>query len=193
MRLALFGGTFDPVHDAHLTVAREAADQFHLDQVWFIPAAHPPHKPDQMMAGFEDRYRMVELACLEDPRFRVSRLESGERQSYSIDTIEKVRASGEEPFFIIGADAFAEITSWHRWQDLMRLADFIVVTRPGHQYSAPEGARVHRLDTLALPASSSDIRRRLAAGEHPAELPGAVAAYIDERGLYRAEHRMAGR
>jgi len=185
MRLALFGGTFDPIHNAHLTVAREAADQFQLDQVWFIPAAHPPHKPAHSSAGYEDRFRMTELACKTDPRFVASRLEEGEQKSYTIDTIERVRAKGEEPYFIIGADAFAEITSWHRWQDLLRLADFIVVTRPGHHYRAPEGARVHRLDTVALPVSSSDIRRRLAAGQIPPQLPPGVAAYIADKGLYR--------
>jgi len=192
MRLGLFGGTFDPVHNAHLTVAREAADQFQLDQVWFVPAAHPPHKPDQMMEGFADRYRMVELACAADPRFRASRLEAGEQKSYSIDSIEKVRAMGEQPYFIIGADAFAEITSWHRWQDLIRLTDFIVVTRPGHNYTSPEGTRVERLDTLALPASSSEIRRRLALGERPEELPDEVASYIAAKGLYQSARRMVG-
>jgi nicotinate-nucleotide adenylyltransferase len=184
MRLALFGGTFDPIHNAHLTVAREAADQFQLDQVWFIPAAHPPHKSDQCSASYEDRYRMTELACLVDPRFVASRLEEGAQKSYTIDTIEKVRAKGEEPYFIIGADAFAEITSWQRWQDLLRLTDFIVVTRPGHDYIAPAGARVQRLDTVALPVSSSDIRRRLAAGQIPAQLPSSVAEYIANKGLY---------
>jgi nicotinate-nucleotide adenylyltransferase len=184
MRLALFGGTFDPIHSAHLTVAREAADQFQLDQVWFIPAAHPPHKTAQSSASYEDRYRMTELACQADPRFLASRLEEGEQKSYTIDTIEKVRAKGEQPNFIIGADAFAEITTWHRWQDLLRLTDFIVVTRPGHHYTAPSGARVHRLDTVALPVSSSEIRRRLAAGQVPPQLPSAVSAYIADRGLY---------
>jgi nicotinate-nucleotide adenylyltransferase len=184
MRLALFGGTFDPVHNAHLTVAREAADQFHLDQVWFVPAAHPPHKPQQNGVSFDDRYRMVELACQADPRFRPSRLEAGEGKSYSIETIETVRALGEEPYFIIGADAFAEITTWHRWEDLARLTEFIVVTRPGHDYVAPPGARVHRLDTVALPVSSSGIRRRLEAGEVTPELPKAVAEYIASNGLY---------
>ena len=185
MRLALFGGTFDPIHSAHLTVAREAADQFQLDQVWFIPAAHPPHKSAQGNASYEDRYRMTELACQSDPRFIASRLEQGEQKSYTIETIEKVRAGDEEPYFIIGADAFAEIASWHRWQELLRLTDFIVVTRPGHRYTAPAGARVHRLDTVALPVSSSDIRRRLAAGQVPAQLPSAVAGYIADKGLYR--------
>jgi len=185
MKLALFGGTFDPIHNAHLLVAREAADQFQLDQVWFIPAAHPPHKADHTGASYEDRFRMTELACQTDPRFLASRLEAGERKSYSIETIEKVRAMGEQPYFIIGADAFAEITTWHRWQDLVKLTRFIVVTRPGHQYATPPGARVHRLETVALPVSSSEMRRRLAAGEIPPELPPAVARYIAEHGLYQ--------
>lgn len=185
MRLALFGGTFDPIHNAHLTVAREAAGKFHLDQVWFIPAAHPPHKSDQTGAPYEDRFRMTELACEADSRFVASRLEAGEDKSYSVDTVERVRALGEQPYFIIGADAFNEITSWHRWQDLLRLTEFIVVTRPGHQYAAPSGARVHRLETVALPVSSSEIRRKLAAGEIPDELPPAVGLYISERGLYQ--------
>ncbi len=80
MRLALFGGTFDPIHNAHLTVAHEAAGHFQLDQVWFVPAAHPPHKSDQTSASYEDRFRMTELACQVDPRFVASRLEAGDKQ-----------------------------------------------------------------------------------------------------------------
>ncbi len=129
---------------------------------------------------------MVELACRADQRFRPSRLEAGGQRSYSIDTLERVRAMGEEPYFIIGADAFADIASWHRWRDLIRSTEFIVVTRPGHDYRSPEGARVHRLDTVALPVSSSEIRRGLAAGETPGELPHEVAAYIHDKGLYRS-------
>jgi len=189
MRLALFGGTFDPIHNAHLIVAREAADQFALDQVWFIPAAYPPHKTAHTGAPYEDRFRMTELACQVDARFIPSRLESGadtgHAKSYSVDTVERVRQLGLQPYFIIGADAFADIPTWHRWQDLVRLTEFIVVTRPGHSYSALQGARVHRLDTVALPVSSSEIRRKLAAGEFPEELPPAVSRYISERGLYQ--------
>jgi nicotinate-nucleotide adenylyltransferase len=192
MRLALFGGTFDPIHNAHLTVAREAADQFQLDQVWFIPAGHPPHKADQMVASYEDRLKMVELACRADPRFQPSRLEAGAQKSYSIDTVERVRAMGEHPFFIIGADAFADLATWHRWRDLVQATEFIVVTRPGHQYTAPEGARVHRLDTVALPVSSSEIRAKLAAGNTTGELPRAVAAYIGKKGLYSPARKLVG-
>jgi nicotinate-nucleotide adenylyltransferase len=184
LRLALFGGTFDPIHNAHLIVAREAADQFSLERVLFVPAAHPPHKAESLGASYEDRFAMVALACETDPRFEASRLEEGDGKSYSIDTVEKVRGLVGDLFFIIGADAFAEITTWHRWRELLALTDFIVVTRPGHDYGCPEGARVHRLDTLALPASSSDIRQQLTEGRVSPELPPAVVEYILERGLY---------
>lgn len=179
MRRAIFGGTFDPIHNAHLIVAREAADTFALDEVLMIPAAHPPHKGTSV--SYEDRYRMVELACAVDPRLIASRLEEGQSKSYSINTIERANAR----FFIIGTDAFAEIQSWYRAADVIRSVEFIVVTRPGHRYETPSGARVHRLDTLALDVSSSEIRAALARGETPPELPLAVAEYIRQRGLYR--------
>ena len=186
LRTAIFGGTFDPIHCAHLRVAREALEQFHLDRVLFVPASTPPHKREAT-AGYEDRYRMVELACANEPRFVPSRLEAGRLKSYSIKTIRRVRASvarNDELFFLIGSDAFAEIDTWYRAEDVIRAVDFIVVTRPGHEYAVPPGARVHRLDTLALPVSSSGIRRRLAAGESPEELQPEVLAYIREHRLY---------
>lgn len=187
MRLAIFGGTFDPVHNAHLAVAREAAVRFHLDRVWLVPAEKPPHKKGATHAPYEDRFRMVELACRDEPKLEASRLEQGTGGSYSIDTIEKVRAGlapGDELFFLIGADAFAEIEGWRRWQDVIRAVEFIVVTRPGHGYAIPPGARVDRLETVDLPVSSSEIRRRLAAGDEGVEVPAAVLAYIRARGLY---------
>ncbi len=184
LQRAIFGGTFDPVHAAHLTVAAEAADKFALDRVLFIPAAHPPHKAESTAASYEDRCRMVELACQADPRFEPSRLEDGPGKSYSIHTIEQLWSPDATLYFIIGADAFAEIKTWRRWNDVLRLTDFIVVTRPGHQYTVPAGARVHRLDTLALPVSSSGIRHQLMSGAVPPELPPAVARFIQEHSLY---------
>lgn len=186
MRLAIFGGTFDPIHAAHLTVAREAADQFHLDRVLFVPAAHPPHKSGEI-APYEDRYRMVEIACSLDPRFEASRLEEGTGKSYSYYTIERVRrqlAPEDKLFFLIGADAFAQIDSWHRAEDVLRAVEFIVVTRPGAEYKPPAGARVHLLETLALPISSSDVRHKIACGQLVSELPHAVLDYIREHNLY---------
>ena len=183
MKAAIFGGTFDPIHSAHLEMARQAADQFALDRVLFIPAGNPPHKHAD--TPFEQRYRMVELACAADPRFVASRIEEGERKSYSIDTIERVKAANGEVFFIIGADAFAEIKTWHRWQDVIRAVEFIVAARPGHLIVSPPDARVHRLETLELPVSSSEIRDKLARGETPSELPPAVADYIRAERLYQ--------
>ncbi len=187
LRLALFGGTFDPIHCAHLTVAREAAVLFSLDRVLFVPAANPPHKAGTG-TPYEDRLAMVRLACAEEDRFEPSDLERGPRKSYSIDTIERVKAGlapADVLFFVIGADAFAEIGTWHRTADVIQAVEFIVVTRPGHEYATPAGARVHRLDTLALPVSSSEIREKLAKGLPVPELPASVQEYIRSRGLYR--------
>lgn len=188
MRLAVFGGTFDPIHMAHTRVAREAADRFGLDKVLFVPAAHPPHKLNGQTTPFEHRYRMVELACAEDPRFEPSRLEEGAEKSYTVHTLEKLKAAlgpGDELFFLIGADAFAEIGTWHRSQDVLRMVDFIVVSRPGYDLRVPEGARVHRLETLALPLSSSEIRRQLEATGSAEGLHPQVLDYIRRHGFYR--------
>ena len=182
MKTAIFGGTFNPIHSAHLEMARQAADQFGLDRVLFIPAGNPPHKYAD--TPFEHRFRMVELACAADPRFVASRLEEGNRKSYSIDTIERVKADNGEVFFIIGSDAFAEIETWRRWQDVISAVEFIVVARPGHHIVSPPAARVHRLETVELPVSSSEIRDALGRGEMPSELPPAVADYIRVNGLY---------
>src|SRR5882672_1458519 len=107
MKTAIFGGTFNPIHSAHLTMARLAADRLGLDRVLFIPAGRPPHK--EAATPYEDRYRMVEIACAADPRFVPSRLEDGNEKSYSIHTIERVKASDAGPlYFLIGSDAFAD-------------------------------------------------------------------------------------
>ena len=188
MPLALFGGTFDPIHEAHLAIAREAVRAFQLSRVLIVPAARPPHKCGATRAGYEDRYRMVELACEGEAHLEPSRLEAGLERSYSIFTILKVRASmapGCTLFFLIGADAFAEIGTWLRWREVIGLVEFIVVSRPGHTYGIPDGARVHPLETLDLPVSSSEIRRRLAEGDYSVPVPARVLAYIHERNLYR--------
>jgi nicotinate-nucleotide adenylyltransferase len=187
VRLAIFGGTFDPIHNAHLAIARVAADRFGLDRVLFVPAAAPPHKGGVTHAAYLPRVRMAELACATDARFEVSRLEEGTARSYSIDTIDQVRARlspEDELFFIIGSDAFAEIQTWRRWQEVVQKVHFLVVSRPGHSYSAPAGVAFDAIDTIDLPVSSSEIRRALAAGQSSPDIPEGVVQYIRQHHLY---------
>ena len=131
--------------------------------------------------------RIHEYTNAERSRFEASRLEEFTERSYSIDTIERVRASlsaGDELHFLIGADAFAEIRTWHRWRDVARAVRFIVVSRPGADYEIPEGVTAQRIDSVMLPVSSSEIRRALAAGERPEVLPAVVFDYARSHHLY---------
>jgi nicotinate-nucleotide adenylyltransferase len=186
-RICLFGGTFDPIHIAHLRIANEALKNFSLDRVLFVPAAHPPHKDGNTVTSYEDRFRMVEIACAPYPSFSASRLEASNEPNYTVDTVERFRKelnAEDQLFFLIGADAFDEFTTWKRWQDLARLIAFIVVSRPGKEYEVPEGVQVCGLEGLDLPVSSSSIRARLADGEIVPEVPAEVREYILQCGLY---------
>ena len=136
------------------------------------------------MASYRDRLRMVEIACASDARFEASDLEAGSEPSYSIHTIERAPAC-KPLYFLIGADAFADIQTWYRWRDVVDAVTFIVVSRPGAEYQIPDGADVLRFEELDLPISSSEIRRRLKTGDLDLPLPGGVRAYIQEHGLYR--------
>lgn len=187
-RICLFGGTFDPIHKAHLQIADAAQERLALDTVLFIPAANPPHKDNASLTSFEDRFRMVEIACEAYPGFIPSRLEEGAARSYTVSTLERFRRemeSNDQLFFLIGSDAFADLETWHRWQDVLKLTTFIVVSRPGETYHTPHGARVIRLDGIDLPVASTTIRARIADGQSTPELPDAVREYIDKEGLYR--------
>jgi nicotinate-nucleotide adenylyltransferase len=184
-RVCVFGGTFDPIHTAHIRIAEEARRKFRLDRVLLVPAGNPPHK--DAFTPFADRFRMVELGCEGHAGLEASDLEAGSAQSYTVDTIERVRETltpEDDLFFLIGADAFDDLETWKGWQDLVRLTEFIVVARPESEYRVPAGARVHRLEGLALQISSSGIRASLAEGEATPELDAKVRAYIEKRGLY---------
>ena len=184
----LFGGTFDPIHNGHLEIARAAAARFDLRKVLFVPAANPPHKTQGAHASFNDRVQMAQLATAGDERFSVSRIEEGSERSYSILTIEKLLPVTGRLAFLIGADAFAEIETWRRWRDVVANVEFIVVTRPGAAYTAPKEAVVHELNGIEIPVSSSEVRAKLAARDFVIPVPAAVIAYIRERGLYTMEH-----
>jgi nicotinate-nucleotide adenylyltransferase len=139
-RVALFGGTFDPIHVGHLAVARAAERRFHLDEIYFIPSGRPPHKHRGGMASYADRYAMVALACADHPRFLPSLAESGAGHSgqevfYSVETVryfkQKFHGTGTHLYFLLGADSFLHIPSWKDYETLLGLCDFIVASRPG--------------------------------------------------------------
>jgi nicotinate-nucleotide adenylyltransferase len=176
-----------------MAVARTAAEKFHLNRVLLIPNYRPPHKGGKTHAPYEDRFRMVEIACGDlnragGTRFEASRLEDGSGSSYSIDTIQKVRATlqpKDELFFIIGADAFSDLPSWHRWRDVAHAVRFIVAARPGYSYDAPGEAKAERLDEINFTTSSSDLRKRIGNGDSKLDAPDGVIEYIRSRALYK--------
>jgi nicotinate-nucleotide adenylyltransferase len=137
-RIALFGGSFDPIHNGHLAVARAADRRFNFDEIHFIPASRPPHKLKQHLAPFPHRFAMVSLACSEHPHFVPSLAEAGDdfagnQLHYSVDTVRYFRHaySGDRIFFMIGADAFLDIPMWKEYESLLALCDFIIANRPG--------------------------------------------------------------
>jgi nicotinate-nucleotide adenylyltransferase len=198
VKIALFGGTFDPVHNGHLAVAKAAADRFGLDRILFIPSGRPPHKDRAPQAAYEDRYCMVELTCQADTRFAASRLEDpallGDGKTYSIDTIEKVRSGltpEDEMYFLIGQDAFDELSIWHRLADVVDQVEFIVASRP-HSVSSVqrEGvaalARFQPLEGVDVPVSATAVRELARQGIDLVDIvPDAVADYICRHELYQ--------
>lgn len=150
MRVALFGGTFDPVHLGHLAVARSAAEKFDLARVYFAPADLPPHKQKRRLTDFQHRFAMLALATADDPRFVPSLLDAHTGQpNYSIDTVRRLKSTlkkSDKLYFLIGIDAFKDISTWHKPMELLSEVEFIVVSRPGFSLadvgrSLPESLR----------------------------------------------------
>lgn len=195
MRLALFGGTFDPIHSGHVQAALAAADEHELDRVLVVPCGRPPHKSVDCRASYEDRVQMAQLACESDPRLEAGRMEeplpSGQ-PNFTIETIRHVRSTlaFEPPLrFIIGADAFAEFGHWRSSDEIRQLVEFLVVSRPGAAGSIPgDLAELARKPVHSShPASSQLVRHRAKIGGSLADLaPPAVCRYIWEHSLYRA-------
>jgi nicotinate-nucleotide adenylyltransferase len=135
MKLGLLGGSFNPVHDGHLAIARHTREALELDQILFIPTGHPPHKPNGGLAPAQDRYEMVRLAIAPDPAFAISDVEIRRPgKSYSIDTIRQLQQEygpHTQLFFLIGLDAFLDFPSWRDPRTLLELCSFVVLSRPG--------------------------------------------------------------
>lgn len=201
----VFGGTFDPIHLAHLAVAEAARDAFGLRRVLFIPAAQPPHKPGRDISPVEDRLAMVEAAVEGNPAFEVSRLEI-ERSgpSYTVDTLTALceAAPGDRLALILSAESYSEFGSWHEPRRILDLAALVVAPRVGYADADPDliarqfpeaRATIAFMDGPRIRLSASEIRQRAADGRSVRYLvPDAVAAYIGDHDLYqhhRRDHR----
>ena len=183
-RIALFGGSFDPIHSGHLGVARAADRRFNFDEIHFIPASRPPHKLKQHLAPFPHRFAMVALACTEHPHFVPSLAEAGEDFSgtqlqYSVDTVRYFRhvCHGDRIFFIIGADAFLDIPTWKEYETLLGLCDFIIANRPGI-----------RAEALRLVIPPDLIARQCDKKEDNGESPSQVIAQLQRTAMYLLEN-----
>jgi len=179
------GGTFDPVHNAHLALAKTAAQSLALRKILWIPTGKPGYRKPPVASAF-DRLAMLALALREEPDYEIDRreLEAG-ASPYTVDTLAALHAERprDELYLLLGADQYAALRGWRRPADVARLAHIAVVTRPGYELAAAE-AIVVPMTPLAV--SASDIRARAARGESLAGLvPPAVANYIAENKLYR--------
>ena len=204
--LGIFGGTFDPIHVAHLAVAQEAAESAGLERVVFVPAGEPPHKPGLVISAAAHRLAMVELAVAGNPRFSVDRREIDRGgPSYTVDTLDALSAeavaAGRRPDLrlILSAEAFLDLMTWREPRRVVELARLVVAPRDGYPAAGPDFLARHLpdladratfLDAPRLRLSASELRRRAAAGRSLRYLvPDAVAAYIGDHGLYRNQRR----
>jgi nicotinate-nucleotide adenylyltransferase len=190
-KIGVMGGTFDPIHHGHLVAASEVANRFGLDEVIFVPTGQPWQKTEREVSRTEDRYLMTVIATASNPQFSVSRVDIDRGgPTYTADTLNDLHAEhpGSEFFFITGADALAQILSWHRLDELFTLAHFIGVTRPGYDLEddhVPDGS-VTLVEVPAMAISSTDCRCRVAEGRPVWYLvPDGVVQYISKRHLYR--------
>lgn len=201
MRVGVFGGTFDPVHLVHLIIAEQCREQANLDQVWFIPAARPPHKQDRQLTPFAQRVEMLQLATAGHAAFRVDELEKDRPGlSFTADTLEELhrRHVDAELFLIIGSDCLPDLPRWHEPARIVGAATLAIVARPGWTVWPAERLRValqiapdkpFRHVVISMPlidVSSSDLRQRVAGGRSIRYFaPRAVECYIENHHLYQ--------
>lgn len=203
MRIGVFGGTFDPVHLGHLILAEQCREQGQLDQVWFVPAASPPHKQGVEIAPFAQRVEMLALALAGQPAFAVNELERDRPgPSYTVHTLEEIRRRhpDAELFLPIGSDTLLDLPTWYQPARIVGMATLLVTHRPGwppvpaewlrEELRLPPEAplRLQLVESPLIDIASRDLRRRVATGRTIRyQVPRAVEAYIRDRRLYPAE------
>ncbi|HUS09488.1 MAG TPA: nicotinate-nucleotide adenylyltransferase [Pyrinomonadaceae bacterium] len=220
-RIAIYGGTFDPVHLGHMEIARRVTQLFEIDQFLFVPARVAPHKFDREVSPALHRYAMLALATNAEPRLSISTFElDGPGRQYTVDTLSWFRSrfgDAGDLFFVMGADSWAEITTWYEWRRLLTLTNLIVVTRPGYdirsEHVGAETAgkvidfresvagehpsvieqgvqKIFVTDAVMVDVSATEIRRAAenASDELTSLVPMEVAEYIRKYQLYRNRH-----
>ncbi len=202
-KVAVFGGTFDPIHQGHVDMALMLADALALDEVRFMPTFVPPHKIKDTMASAADRLAMCRLAVEEYAQLTVSDMEIVRGgASFTVDTLEALTANEPDTkwYLITGADMFCTLRTWVRFEDIARLATLCTIPRDGTDTAAlgtyaaeliEAGADCYLHPTAVAPISSTEVRQRLATGKSVDKvLPAAVTEYIHQRGLYRTTDTM---
>lgn len=197
--IALFGGTFDPVHHDHLRIARACADQLCLQNIIFLPAGQPYHKAQPHTADHH-RLAMLEIAIADEPRFAVSDVDMlRQGNTYTYDTIQIFRQAfpNEKLYYLMGSDSLLTLHTWHRWRDWTRQVRLVVAMRDGSSLAqTPAALRdwlgqaiadgdVILLNETARNINSSAIRQALWQGQNSADIPDVVADYIHRHRLYR--------
>ena len=211
-RIAFYGGSFDPLHNGHLTIAHKLLEVFELDEFVFIPAFHAPHKKDKRPTSPFHRFAMLAVATNDESQIKVSKMELDvPERPYSVETLERLKSElpGAQIFFVMGADSWADITTWREWETVLTLVNIIVVTRPDYeigfshvtdeirarivdlrssnkQRTTNNEQKIYITDSVQIDVSATEIRRKIRenAGDWRTDVPQAVAKYIEKYALY---------
>ena len=204
MRVGIFGGTFDPVHQGHMIVAEQVMNELHLDHVVFVPGGIPPHKDaSSVRANAEDRFAMVKVAVAGNAKFSVDRVEvDAGRPMHSVETVSifKERSPKDEWFFITGADEVANLLAWKEPDRLLEQVVMVAATRPGYDLSRLDHLeaalrnfdRIFPVECTRVDISATGIRRRMLQGKSIRYLvPEGVYEIIEQRRLYEGDEKRA--
>lgn len=188
-RVGIFGGTFDPVHKGHVSVAESFLKSGIIDELLIVLTPHPPHKQQREQAGYEDRYRMLMLAFQEFSRVKVSTIENElPGPSYTVQTLRHLQEVHPETTFLLcmGQDSLSHFSEWYQYEEILQRVNLLVAERPGFDTASVDPQILEKAIFVEHePVEASSTRVRKANGVHRPDLPEAVAAYIEQKGLYR--------